>query len=356
MTSGSLLRCSARIVDAALQRSGASARKWCPHCLDESLAHGTPFMPLLWTIGMVTACPIHHCELETVCPHCSLGETPTGRSAKRFAMSAPGVCGSCGSWLGAYDAADATLPPRPSTPASDYEVSIAGQVAGLLAHPLQKGEEIAVGRTLTAAAQLYFKGSVVRLSEWLGLNKSTVHGWMKGTVLPELGRLADMAIKLRIPLRDLMVGNAQVLPEALCEKSANLSSYERSAPNPHEKRAGILALLDHDPGISVRAVARELGMNHRDIYHYQGQAVREHSEIGRDVVADIRGIDLSEVEQAVAKHRDDIVASGLVPGVRALREVAVRANPRLTYTDQQAVVHKVLAAGQALAGPGNDHL
>lgn len=60
-------------------------------------------MPLPWTIGLVSACPIHHCELETVCPHRNLGETPTGRSAKRFAMSAPGVCGSCGSRSGAYE-------------------------------------------------------------------------------------------------------------------------------------------------------------------------------------------------------------------------------------------------------------
>ena len=54
--------------------SGAARRQWCPCCLDEDLARfGDPHLRLLWTVGQVTACPIHGCRLESVCHSCGEG-------------------------------------------------------------------------------------------------------------------------------------------------------------------------------------------------------------------------------------------------------------------------------------------
>lgn len=63
------------------------------------------------------------------------------------------------------------------------------QIGTLLAKPLQEDEEFGLHKVLRAAAQRYFSGSMVRMSERIGLNKSTVHGWLNGTVIPEIGRL-----------------------------------------------------------------------------------------------------------------------------------------------------------------------
>jgi hypothetical protein len=122
--------------------SGAARRQWCPHCLDEALKVGeTPYLRLLWTVGHVTACPIHKCRLVSVCQHCGEGETPSGRKAKRMSMIGPGACGSCHGWLGSTPIGGAG--DRLEVPiASDEEVCIAQQVAGVLACPLADAEVI----------------------------------------------------------------------------------------------------------------------------------------------------------------------------------------------------------------------
>jgi len=323
--------------------SGSSRRKWCPQCLDDSLGDGDPYLHLLWTIGLVTACPVHGCVLETACPHCGHGRTATGRTSKRFAMHAPGVCGECGGWLGAHDPVDPAVPPRAVTPAADHAICVAAHIGGLLAEPLGEEESVQVGRTLTAAADRYFGGSMVKLADWIGLNKSTVHGWLKGDVVPELGRLVELAIKLRMPLRELMTGNTASLPDSLSEKSARLESYDRSAPNPHLKRAAMEALLDDDPGISVREMARRVGMNHRDAYVHDRNAVIEHSEVRRSVAADIRTIELAEAVEAVRECHSDLIEHGQPVTVRALREVLEDTRPGLSYADQQVLVDRALS-------------
>lgn len=322
--------------------SGRSHQKWCPHCLDDSLGSGQPYLPLLWSIGIVDACPIHGCGLESVCPHCGQGQTGTGRRTKRFAMSFPGVCAGCGGWLGAHDGARPDAPPRQVATASGYDVCVAAQVGGLLAEPLREGEFIDVSAVLRAAAKRYFAGSMVKLSDWIGLNKSTVHGWLEGCVVPELGRLAALAIKLRIGLRDLMVGKAEALPSSLSEPSAGLEGYDRSKPNPHLKRAAIAALLEDDPGISVRQVARQIGMNHRDVYYYHANAVRDHSRLGREVALDIRAIESADAVSAVQRKCAEENASGMSVSIRELREVVRDIDPTLTYVEQQALVNRAL--------------
>src|SRR5690606_36895486 len=113
--------------------------------------------------------------------------------------------------------------------------------------------------------------------------------------------------------RDLLVGNVAALPDTLIEKSANLRSYDRAAANPHEKRAGILALLDRDPGISARGIAREIGINHRDVYHHAGDEVREHTEITRTVAGDVPQIELAEAAAAVEATLDQCRDRGQAP-------------------------------------------
>lgn len=95
-------------------------------------------------------------------------------------MDAPGVCGSCRSWLGLVNPRMPDSLPREIAFASDHDVCVARQISTLVAQPLAQNESIAVGYALTAAAKRYFNSSIVRLADWIGLNKSTVHGWCSG--------------------------------------------------------------------------------------------------------------------------------------------------------------------------------
>ena len=96
---------------------------------------------------------------------------------------------------------------------------------------------------------------MVGLAKWVGLNKSTVHGWLSGKVIPELARLVDLALKLHIGLRELIVGDVAALPASLACSSAGLDRRERQTPAPDAKRAMLetwVASADH---VSVRGVA-----------------------------------------------------------------------------------------------------
>jgi len=312
--------------------SGAMRRQWCPHCLDSDLVKfGDPHLRLLWTVGHVTACPVHGCKLECVCPHCGEGATPQGRKAKRMSMLGPGACGACGAWLGALPmGGDAEA--RSVNVATDKEVCEAREIANLVARPLLDGESVVVNKVLTEASRLYFGGSMVGLAKWVGLNKSTVHGWLSGKVIPELARLVDLALKLHIGLRELIVGDVAALPASLACSSAGLDRRERQTPAPDAKRAMLetwLASADH---VSVRGIANELGISHRDVYHYIGAAARIYVAHKRELRLEQRA-HLVANAQRTAQDTIEAQGGGLHAQVRLTRDAVQVEYPQFSYSD-----------------------
>ena len=324
--------------------SGQWTTRWCPCCLEESQAAGRPYLHLAWSIGLVEACPVHKTQLESACHHCGAGRTASGRKTRRFAMHAPGVCGTCSHWLGTRDPGDPDAAPREVTPASDHAICVARQIGTLLARPMQEDEEFGVHKVLRAAAQRYFSGSMVRLSEWIGLNKSTVHGWLNGTVIPEMGRLAELAIKLRMSLRDIVTGRINDLPESLEVGSLGLETRERTECRADEKREALYAMMAADPEISVREMARELEMSHRDVYYHADNDARLHSRgrTGRHFEA--LSTELAAAEQAVVDRLYCTTGNSLDVTVRELRRIAADALPQKSYAVHQQVVHRALGA------------
>lgn len=73
-------------------------RAWCPRCLSVQ-AETDPddmYEPLLWSIRLVSVCPIDMLPLVQRCPMCKKSTRPFD------GLAAPGYCGMCGSplWLG----------------------------------------------------------------------------------------------------------------------------------------------------------------------------------------------------------------------------------------------------------------
>jgi hypothetical protein len=71
-------------------------RAWCPSCYGKpaGVAEQTVYDRLLWNFQVVSACPVHCCPLESICPSCT-------QSQYVFApRMQPGYCSRCQAWLG----------------------------------------------------------------------------------------------------------------------------------------------------------------------------------------------------------------------------------------------------------------
>jgi len=96
-------------------------RAWCPYCYEKppGLADQQVYDRLLWNFQVVTACPVHCCPLESVCPSCT-------KTQYVFApRMRPGYCSRCQAWLG--------RPPQSSADDRSEPVHIANMVGELLA-------------------------------------------------------------------------------------------------------------------------------------------------------------------------------------------------------------------------------
>jgi hypothetical protein len=71
-------------------------RAWCPYCYGKppGLADQQVYDRLLWTIQVVTACPVHGCPLESICPSCTKEQYVFAPRMR------PGYCSRCQAWLG----------------------------------------------------------------------------------------------------------------------------------------------------------------------------------------------------------------------------------------------------------------
>ena len=143
---------------------------------------------------------------------------------------------------------------------------------------MAKDETFGVHRVFAAVCERDFAGSMTRLAQWIGLNKSTIHGWLNGSVLPEIGRLAKLASQLQMPVRDLVVGRTDSLTLDASESTFGLVSRERSAPRADEKRQALRDIFASEPEASVREAARRLDMSHRDVYYHLFNETVQHSE------------------------------------------------------------------------------
>lgn len=323
--------------------SGIWTTRWCAHCLQQFHREGRAYLPLAWSVGLVTACGIHGTVLETACHHCGAGQTPTGKSTRRFAMHAPGVCGTCGEWLGACDPRNPDQAPRSTAVACNQDVVTANQIGSLLERPMATNESFGVHRVLMEVCEQHFAGSITRLAEWIGLNKSTVHGWLSGSVIPEVGRLVTLASQLQITLRDLVVGRTDALQHSPSHSKIALAPRDRSAPRADEKRRSLREMLASERDLPVREAARRLGMNHRDVYYHVSNDATAHSQDRRRVQAEARQDRNSRAQRAVFAKIAEVHHDLGLSSIRALRASAAAACPTLSYAQQQTTVHEVLA-------------
>jgi transcriptional regulator with XRE-family HTH domain len=178
-----------------------SRGQFCPHCFDEDRASGrSPYFRLAWESSLVSVCPRHKTPLQTHCPSC--GQDNVRHKA---AFVVPGWCCRCGEFLGAAHAdEDANGAVEPA------ELWRARQVSQLLA--AQDGLSMTPSRSqlMTALNAIILQmdgGQGAVFARRIGIGKSTVHHWLKGTGTPTLGVSLSIASQCGLSLTQLLTGD-----------------------------------------------------------------------------------------------------------------------------------------------------
>lgn len=169
-----------------------TSRAWCPFCYGAEGGSGQPsYERLLWTLQVVTTCPVHRHPLESLCPSC-------GRTQYVLvSRSRPGYCSRCYCWLGR----------------AAKSISIDAELAEAIAVAEMIGELLAASPTLSAHFGLDLLRENVRRFVWSAggyrrLGAETrgvfVRGWIQRESVPRMNSLVNLSRSLSISLVRLL--------------------------------------------------------------------------------------------------------------------------------------------------------
>jgi len=96
-------------------------------------------------------------------------------------------------------------------------------------------------------------------------------------------------------------------------------------------------------------MAADLGISHRDVYYYAGDAAREQASVRRDQSEMKRSIELAAARSVAVASLDTETSSarGLV---RRTRDAVAASHPQLSYADLGNVVQQAIASVRVSIG------
>jgi hypothetical protein len=184
-------------------------RAWCPRCLSVQ-AETDPddlYEPLLWSIRLVSNCPIDTSPLVELCPTCK------GSTRPFDGVAAPGYCGRCGSPLWSNQSPERVLPDSCGTTSFQLWCSVQ---AALLLEALNEFAVPLLPPTISRALAATF-GSMMEQSRSAaahaaGCSKRTTYLWAKGLAVPRIESIFRLCFNLGLSPLDLF-------RKAMCESA-----------------------------------------------------------------------------------------------------------------------------------------
>lgn len=230
-------------------------RHWCPACYMAWKEARVPiYEPLLWIIEGVSACPEHHCALETCCPRCQQGSSWLAWRAR------PGYCLLCGAWLGGPTTALSGTGGQERVRIAEW----AGAVFVYAATMTSPVPRVSFTTALASLVSRRMQGNVAAFARRVGVPKTTMWELAAGTFPPQLPLLLRLCLYLQVPLLDLLIGEDE---QTSFNPGPLPSSVQRVMPRPRRafevdqmrrQLEAILADTTSEPR-SLRAVACQLG-------------------------------------------------------------------------------------------------
>jgi hypothetical protein len=149
-----------------------------------------------------------------------------------------------------------------------------------------------------------------------------------------------------------VAGNSSALLASLGSAAAALEPRRRAPPEAERKRHQIQACLTASESWSIRGIATDVGISHRDVYYYAGAAARAHAAVRRDQFEENRNMEIAAA-RTVAVASLDTEACQLRGLVRRTRDAVAATHPQLTYSDlgniaRQAIVSLSVNVGTPL--------
>jgi hypothetical protein len=233
---------------------------WCGPCFSEWKANGSGiYYPLLWHVLGVKACPRHGIPLGKECPVCNRSFHPL------TAHSRPGYCPRCGHWLGS------TANERAGTGLElAGEVATAQRISDFLCNGPNSMAAVSASafpKNIEQLLNYHFNGNVAALARFLAVNRSSVLAWKGGVHRPTLLSLADLSLRVKSPMADLLSTQLGAADFTLQTDGASQPRRRRFLSPPKtdlEKMRQVLeAAANNDvfPNPSLSQLAIQLGCN-----------------------------------------------------------------------------------------------
>jgi len=172
------------------------ARAWCSLCYEGWRAEEQEiYEPLLWAVGVVTACPTHRVPLKTICPHCG---KPLHPLASR---SRPGFCSVCGKWLG--QSRELVAATNENLNERVWEAETVGALLAAAPKLMEPPGRETVIESLAFHIGRH-KGMLPTLARSLQINHTTIWQWFKGKNLLQLDSLLRLCRYLTLSPLDFL--------------------------------------------------------------------------------------------------------------------------------------------------------
>jgi transcriptional regulator with XRE-family HTH domain len=206
-------------------------RRWCPLCLQEDLMNGSPiYERLIWSVRMVTWCPVHWVPLSGRCPSCDYLHR-----SELCRRPLSGFCAHCRQWLG-LDRSSYRYTQRRADRAVVREQWIAAQFASLLdlpEAPVRAMSRDGVLAMLESGIDMVGDGNARRFAEICGSSPSSLAEWRARLVFPSIQTILDLAARFRMPLTGWLQGHVALwtsIPERREYVGNQVSTRARALP------------------------------------------------------------------------------------------------------------------------------
>lgn len=290
--------------------------RWCPECFARDKAEGqSPYFRLAWTVNEVTVCPEHKTELVNICPDCGRTE---GR--RKSAYVVPGWCSHCGGFLGADGERVA------ATPEALWKANQVGAMLAIQPALVHAPEQDVLRSTIQHLITRLDNGKSAYFAERIGLNRATVHHWMKSGGCPGLPGHLRIASQTGLSLPKVLTGDLSGWTPGLASVHQLALLFPehgtRSTPRTldwDKVRTEMTAMAKLPTPISVAEVARRLDVNLHGLYRNANREARILSERWKQYMKRKGAQSVEQTRSIVEAACLGMVADGQAVNLRSLK-------------------------------------
>src|SRR6266567_53812 len=252
------------------------SQAWCPFCYEEwNRGKAVVYNPLIWSLEMVSICPLHNIPLHRQCPYEDCN--------RLIPMLAPrsrvGYCPHCGRWLGrSYTGEAISAATFLDRDDEEWQQWVVAKVAELISSasqlqlPLQKDHFAkAVATYLDDVAG----GNISAAARLLQVSRRTIRDWKNDEQTPQLSSLLRFCYLCGISPLHLLTESSPAAEYSNTSRitsavSGHHASKHYRAFRIEKLKCSLEAELQSDqyPPPPMSQVAKKLGYDHSFLYKY----------------------------------------------------------------------------------------